>query len=72
MNYALPLSHPAPFRVGIVLILTIAYLLASAVSLAPTLSRTAGAPSHSEVCHCAHCPGGALCCCRAAGKCPSP
>jgi len=77
MNNALTLHPPVPFRlgplpVGRLLVLVAAFLFASAVSLAPTIVRTAAAASHSEVCKCAHCPGGAACCCRQSGKCATP
>jgi hypothetical protein len=69
MNHTLTLRPPAPLRIGPVLILIIALCLASAVSLAPTLARTARPASHSEVCKCAHCPGGLAGCCRSGSKC---
>jgi hypothetical protein len=76
MNHALTLRYPAPLRIGPLLMLCIAFLLASAVcitpTLAPTLAHTAGVGSHSEVCKCAHCSGGLTCCCRLAGKCLIP
>jgi hypothetical protein len=77
VNYALSLQRPAPIRMGLFVMLSIAFLLASAVSLAPTFGSAASlavpsAASHSEVCKCAHCSGGPTCCCRLAGKCPTP
>lgn len=69
MNYALPLRSPAPLRIGLLLILSVVGLLASAASLAPAL---ASIPSHAEVCKCAHCPGEPVCCCRMAIACPTP
>jgi hypothetical protein len=72
MNHAIPLPHTVPLRIRILLLLTIAYSFTSAVSLAPTFGRTIAAASlatHSQVCKCAHCSGGAACCCRLAGKC---
>jgi len=72
MTYALPLPRPAPIKLGLLLILTVAYMVACAVSLAPTIGRTDGLANHSEVCHCAHCDGGPNCCCRQSGKCPTP
>jgi hypothetical protein len=71
MSYALTMSPPAPLRIWPML-LCLALMLASAVSLTPTLERTEGASSHSQVCRCAHCSGGATCCCRHTGKCPMP
>jgi len=72
MNYALTLRHPVPVRSGLLLTLCIAFWLAAALSFAPTLRRTAGIASHSEICKCAHCPGGAACCCRTSLACPNP
>jgi len=74
MNPALTLHRPAPLRVGLLLILSIAFLVASAVSLAPALVHSASAASsHAQVCKCAHCPGVATCCCSSkVGTCPIP
>ena len=75
MNYALPFYPPIQVRSGLLLMLCVAFLLASAVSVAPTLGRlaiVARAASQPQVCKCAHCPGGIHCCCRMAGKCPTP
>jgi hypothetical protein len=73
MNHALTLPRPTPIRIGPVIFIMIAFWLASAASLAPTLARTSHAAGHEQICHCAHCPGGANCCCRKAeGKCPMP
>ena len=70
MNHAMTFRHPEPLRIALVLSLSIAFWLASAFSLAPTLARTVSAAAeHSAVCKCAHCPGGRFCCCRLMGKC---
>jgi len=78
MNHALTFRPQSPIRIGLVLMLSVTLWLATlAVSLAPTVARTAriaspaGDSDHSAVCHCAHCPGGAACCCRQSLKCPS-
>ena len=63
MNYALTLHRPAPIRLGLLLAISLIFMLAYGVSLAPTLVRTA-ASAHSKVCTCANCPGGAKCCCH--------
>ena len=76
MNHALTFRPQSPIRIGLVLILSVILWLATlAVSLAPTVAHsvgiaTAGDSGHSAVCHCAHCPGGAACCCRQSLKCP--
>lgn len=55
-------------RVALVLALSVIFLFASAMSLGPAEVRgEAGAPT--TVCHCAHCPGGAACCCRGLAPC---
>jgi hypothetical protein len=87
MNHSLTLRPPAPLRVSLLLILSIALWLTSAVSLAPVLAHSAAVvtsihasasassattPEHDVVCHCAHCPGGMACCCRKAGHCATP
>ncbi|MDR3687770.1 MAG: hypothetical protein P4L46_00205 [Fimbriimonas sp.] len=72
MNHALYLRPMAPIRIGPMLMLLIAFWLASAVSFAPTFGRAATVPRHSDYCHCPHCSGGPTCCCRFAGKCPTP
>jgi hypothetical protein len=70
MNHALTLRPPAPLRIWPLLVLCFAFWLASAVSMAPTLARSAS--GKSVVCKCAHCKGGLACCCRLAGRCLTP
>ncbi len=72
MNHALTLRPPTHVLLERLLMLSLAFWLASAVSLAPTLRRTASVASDSGVCKCAHCSGGLTCCCRLTGKCPIP
>ncbi len=82
MNHALALRQPSDrssdptFAHRASLIAGIACLLASAVSLAPTLMDAPpvqqARPTSPQVCKCAHCPGGANCCCRLAHKCLAP
>jgi len=75
MNHALTLRLPAPLRIWPFLVLCLAFSLASAVSLTPTLAPTlarTGSTGQSGVCKCAHCSGGITCCCRLAGKCLTP
>ncbi|CAN5354414.1 hypothetical protein BH11ARM2_BH11ARM2_38560 [soil metagenome] len=69
MSLVLPHYRPAPVRDVLLPVLIAAGLLASALGLAPTLARTA--TGHSVLCTCAHCPGGAACCCRGMNACPS-
>lgn len=69
MSLALPAPRPLPTRALAILGLA----LASALGLAPTISRIAAVPSHVPVCRCAQCPGGAHCCCakNALKTCPT-
>ena len=74
MSLVLPASRPLPTRPLALLALTVGLTFASALGLAPTLARAAAAATHAATCHCAHCPGGAKCCCRPGGPrlaCPS-
>ncbi|HVT11263.1 MAG TPA: hypothetical protein VHE55_03275 [Fimbriimonadaceae bacterium] len=65
----LPMRSP---RFAMVVVLTLLCWIACSLSLAPTLIHSAApAATHETICHCAHCPGGAACCCRnAATACP--
>lgn len=67
MTYSLAHRPQATLRVGLILAVSTALWLASAVSLAPALSQPV---PHSEVCKCAHCPGELTCCCRIGLNCP--
>lgn len=72
MNPALNLTRPAPHRVALILALMIVGMLANALSHAPSIARLALRHSPPNVCHCAHCPGGAKCCCQATNHCSMP
>lgn len=75
MSYSLTLQPPAArLRVGLLLILSVAFWLATAASLAPGLVRASSVnpATHSDVCKCAHCSGGPTCCCNITGKCLAP
>lgn len=56
-----------PRRTALVLAMSLLCWLALAAGQAPVLSRLAAPPA--IVCHCAHCPGGAKCCCCAHSAC---
>ncbi|HWA83313.1 MAG TPA: hypothetical protein VG820_07775 [Fimbriimonadaceae bacterium] len=52
-------------RAGMVILLTLLCWLACSLSQAPTFVHQAvRTATPATVCHCAHCPGGAACCCR--------
>lgn len=76
-----PSLRPGPsLRAGLLLALSLALWLASAAGVAPAFVSTVPtaastrvkAAGSDEICHCAHCPGGAKCCCCHAAKCPAP
>jgi hypothetical protein len=67
---SLVLSRPRPVRSVLLPALILAGLLASALSLAPTVARTASAAAHDAVCSCANCAGGPDCCCLTRRSCP--
>lgn len=70
----LTFHSPAPHRMALVLTLTALGLLASSLSQAPSIGRMAASWMHSTICKCAHCPGGAACCCHSllhSSSCPS-
>ncbi|AIE84462.1 hypothetical protein [Fimbriimonas ginsengisoli] len=71
MSLVLSIQRPAPLRGSALLALVLIGAFASALSLAPTLTRTASAVSDQKVCACVHCPGGTRCCCRNKGICPT-
>lgn len=78
MNYSLAL-HPTNIirpsvrqRTVLLLLLSLAFWLSCAVSLAPGISRAAAPTSHASYCYCPHCAGGANCCCRLSANCPMP
>jgi len=58
-----PCAMPIPGRDTLVIILSLICWLAWSVSLAPTAARSARAGTSAAICNCAHCPGGAACCC---------
>jgi len=53
---------PTRFALRFLLVVAVS-VAASAASFAPTFARSVK-PAPAVVCHCAHCPGGAACCCR--------
>ena len=63
----LPIINP---RNALLAILSAVCLLAFATSSAPTVVRSIAPTSHASVCKCAHCPGGAACCCTKKARCP--
>ena len=71
MNPSLSLHPPVSHRFTVLLAITLLALLASGVSQAPTIARIATIRASSQVCTCAHCPGGAQCCCHSATHCPT-
>lgn len=70
-TYALTHHAHRSHRFALVLALSLLCWLACALSLAPTVAHSMNASTATKVCHCAHCPGGAACCCRTAAACPS-
>ena len=70
MSLVLSRRQPAPVRGLLLPILILMSLFASALSVAPTLAGATGSTADKAVCTCAHCPGGAKCCCRAKLSCP--
>ena len=67
---SLVLAQPRPVPIRSLLLLTA--LLTSTLGIAPTLAHTTGEAAHKAVCTCAHCPGGARCCCHGKHFCPNP
>ncbi|MGV3614309.1 MAG: hypothetical protein ACO1SV_03135 [Fimbriimonas sp.] len=63
MSLAYSLRRPAPIRGLLLPLLVLGGMLASALSLAPTLTASTVANTKPVVCTCASCPGGANCCC---------
>lgn len=68
MSYAIPLRAPVRLRLGLML----ALMAMLSISMAPSAVRAVTGKSHAEICHCAHCPGEALCCCTPVSRCPLP
>jgi hypothetical protein len=67
---SLVLRAPQPVSIRGLLLFTA--LLTSTLGIAPTLAQTASNAAHKTVCTCAHCPGGARCCCHGKHLCPNP
>lgn len=70
MNPAIALRTSAPRNAALFIVVAVAFWLAAGIGLAPTLARSASSTGHESVCKCAHCPGGAACCCQGNGACP--
>ncbi len=64
-----PGSSAPRIRMALVTALTAIFLFASAMRLGPAVAQSAAPGSPAALCHCAHCPGGAACCCHGLASC---
>ena len=65
MSLVLRTPRPLPTRGLLLATAMLASTLSLAPTLAPAIAHAASSATQKAVCSCAHCPGGAKCCCQA-------